>query len=99
MCSHRDDFLITLSALFVSLLGLFLKATLTTIVVLAVVVVGFIVSVIAIQANFLIPILPAMTAVLISYLLMLIYRYMVIDKQKNHIRNMFSLYLQPQLVD
>ncbi len=46
-----------------------------------------------------VPVLNFAVAIFLSYSLVLIYRYLYLDRQKNLLRNVFSLYLEPKLVD
>ena len=95
----QTQLLLMLLALLVSLISILLRPVFTTTAVFVMVVAILGAGVILIQANWLIPIIPAVTITLNSYFLMLIYRYIIIDKQRNRTRHLFSLYLQPKLVD
>lgn len=91
--------IIILLALISAVLTALLKPSHSTAVVTSLLVASGGVGVVALQQGWLLPVLPAITAMLVSYLLISIYRYMIVDKQKKKIRNLFSLYLQPHLVD
>ena len=58
-----------------------------------------IVGVVALQQLMLVPWLPCLVAMLGSYGFAVLYRYATVDRQKQKIRELFSLYLEPGLVD
>ncbi len=88
-----------LSALTMAVAGLLLKPVLATVFMLITIKLSLIAGISLLHYNLLIPVLSFITAIIISYGLTLIYRYLYLDKQKSLIRNLFSLYLEPQLVD
>lgn len=53
----------------------------------------------AIQSGLVLPVVPVFVAMVLSYGVMLLYRYMVSDQQKLRIRRLFNFYLAPAVVD
>ncbi|MBF0256917.1 MAG: adenylate/guanylate cyclase domain-containing protein, partial [Gammaproteobacteria bacterium] len=84
----------------VALLSILLKAAWSALDVAALGLGWLALSLLLLQhLGYLLPALWVLAGIVISYALMLLYRYMIADQQKNHIRNLFSLYLEPAVVD
>ncbi|MEJ2213311.1 MAG: adenylate/guanylate cyclase domain-containing protein [Gammaproteobacteria bacterium] len=92
--------LLLASSLLIGFIALLLKpiySTLITLMFIGVLVVGGAWTLL--KFNLFLPILPMVLTVVFSFILVLVYKYFVIDRQKSQVRDMFGLYLEPKLVD
>jgi adenylate cyclase len=90
---------IALVVLLVAMLSIHLQPLWSALVILGLMLVDGLAGLMAIQSGLLIPVLPLLMLIGVGYSLMLLYRYMVMDQQRLRIRNLFSLYLEPSVVD
>lgn len=97
--ANTSRLVIVALALLSAALTVALKPTKSTLCLLLLVFACSWVGIEMIKGGVLIAFIPTVSAIALSYLLMSLYRYMIVDKQKSRIRNLFSLYLEPHLVD
>lgn len=91
--------ILVIVVILMAVISLVLRPVTSTLVMILGVSGVFVAGILFLQTLLVIPVLSIVTTLFISYALMLIYRYLYLDKQKNHMRNLFGMYLEPALVD
>ena len=56
-------------------------------------------GIVLIQQNWVIPALPVLVSIILSYLVIVVFKYVVVERQRSYVKNLFGLYLEPHLVD
>lgn len=89
----------TLAALLVGLLCVRLRPAHSTAGVMILAMGCLLAGLWGVQGGLLLPVLPLVVLIALAHALMLIYRYLIADQQRNRIRNLFRLYLEPSVVE